>query len=444
MPGSNPQESLLIYTPRATPRLEYIFRFIFSRILGLDYQVTHIKSDFLRSAKPVLNYSHVPLGKGIWIQSHTLLFEEGIKSQDPKPGKWKEMPVLFQTGPGPDLPFDLFAASFFLLSRYEEYFPHTPDVWFRFPAKESIAHREGFLDEPVIDYWAGRLMNVLKIRYPSLRFAPRTYRFIPTIDVDQAWAYKHKGVLRNIGGGLKFLFRGDLNELKLRFGTLSGLNPDPFNSFDYLIRIFKTHQLEPVFFFQVGRYGKFDKNIPGRHPAMRNLIKQVHFFAPVGLHPSFRSNDHSGILASEIMQLKDVLKEEPAGSRQHYIRLNIPKTYRRLLDAGIYNDFSMGYPDHPGFRAGTASSFRFFDLGTEQESELEIHPFQVMDSTLNHIMHLTPEEALETISGIVSKIKKVSGTFIPVWHNSSLHDRWEWKGWRQVFEKMVIMSVPSK
>ena len=141
--------------------------------MGVQFEITCKKEDFLRSGKPVLNYSQVPLNKGIWIQSHSLLFDEGITRVDPLPGKWKELPVLFQTGAGPDLPFDPLAASFYLLTRFEEYFPFRPDERFRFPAAESLAYMEGFLEDPVVDLWARKIRNILKVRYPDLVFRER-------------------------------------------------------------------------------------------------------------------------------------------------------------------------------------------------------------------------------------------------------------------------------
>ena len=71
--------------------------------------------------------------------------------------------------------------------------------------------------------------------------------------------------------------------------------------------------------------------------------------------------------------------------------------------AGIVEDYSMGYPSHAGFRAGTCNPFRFYDLPGERESELQIMPFQVMDRTLKDYMKLTPGEAVNKIKDIIGK-----------------------------------------
>ena len=210
-----------------------------------------------------------------------------------------------------------------------------------------------------------------------------------------------------MGGGLKFLAKGDFRELADRLGTLAGNQQDSFDSFEYLKTIFRHYQMKPLFFFQVGKYGKFDKNVYGKHPAMKELVRQVQSFAEVGLHPSFQSNDHTKILSFEADIMKGILGEEVKRSRQHYIRLRIPKSYRKLLSLEIREDYSMGFPEAAGFRAGTATPFPFYDLGEEQETGLLVFPFQVMDSCLNFTLNKTPDQAIETISQIIKKIKKV-------------------------------------
>jgi len=428
---------LLIYAPRETPRLTYILRFFFKELIGTDFVFTHKKEEFLRLEQPVLNYSKAPMNKGIWIQSHSLLFEMGMKEIDPQASRWNDLPILFPTGPEPDLPFDPLAACFYCITRFEEYFSFSPDAWFRFPATESLAYREGFLDEPVVDLWAFRLRTILKIRYPELVFHERKYRFIPTIDVDQAWAYHNKGLLRNLGGGVKFLLRGDFLELTNRIGTLVGKRPDPFYSFEYLKTTFEHYKMKAIFFFQVGQYGKFDKNISGRHPAMKELITKVKTFAQVGIHPSFRAYDSPKTWSMEVDLLNAVSEEKTLLNRLHYIRLRFPKTYRKMISLGMHSDYSMGFPDAIGFRAGTATPYLYYDLGEERETELMVYPFQVMDSCLNLTLKLSPENAMKAIGQVIKKIKKINGTFIPVWHNSSLYDQREWKGWKKVFEAML-------
>ena len=434
---------LLLYTPEISPRIKYIFNFVFGNLLQLDFKVTDEKDAFLRFEGPVINYAPSPLSKGVWVQKHPFLSEFGVRPVDLMPGKWKDFPVLFYTGPAPDLPFDLFSASFYLLSRFEEYLHFEPDIHGRFPAIESVAFKHGFLDIPMVDIWVRKLGQILKIRYPELDLCKPAFSFLSTLDVDQAWAYLNKGWLRNLGGGLKVLFRADLKDLQKRLGTLVKTRKDPFDTFPYLKEVHKKYDVRPLLFFQVGKYGKFDKNLPGKHPAMQNLISEVGAFAEIGIHPSFRS-DQFNELDWELGVFKGLKGSLPEKSRQHYIRLRFPRTYRNLLNLGVKEDYSMGYPEMPGFRAGTASPHNFYDLGEETETKLMVYPFILMDTCLNEKMQLQPEEALNLIKEYINKVKKVGGTFIPLWHNSSLSDEGEWRGWQNVFEEMLVEGTRAQ
>ena len=117
------------------------------------------------------------------------------------------------------LPFDIFAASFFLLSRYEEYLPHVRDVHERFTAAQSIAMKHGFLEKPVVDVWAFQLLTKLKEKFPDYAYETRSYSHITTIDVDNAYAYKYKSLMRTFGGFIKDFFR--LN-FRCFLGSISG------------------------------------------------------------------------------------------------------------------------------------------------------------------------------------------------------------------------------
>ena len=91
---------------------------------------------------------------------------------------------------------------------------------------------------------------------------------------------------------------------------------------------------------------------------------------------------------------KSLEKEIPL-SRQHFIRLQLPHTYRILESLSITDDFSMGYASELGFRAGTGRSFLWYDLEKEVCSELRVHPFCFMDATAHYYKKWTAEE--ETI-----------------------------------------------
>ena len=146
---------------------------------------------------------------------------------------------------------------------------------------------------------------------------------------------------------------------------------------------------------------------------------------------------HEKQLAVEIKRLEDIQKREVSFSRQHFLQLSLPKTYKRLIEAGITNDFTMGYASALGFRASIASPFTFYSLDTEQILPITIHPFAIIDDTLNFNMKLSADEVIGKISSIIEEVKQVKGTLISIWHNDTFSDEGMWKGWRNVYEEML-------
>jgi hypothetical protein len=118
----------------------------------------------------------------------------------------------------------------------------------------------------------------------------------------------------------------------------------------------------------------------------------------------------------------------------------MPDTYRAFGEAGIRHDYTMGFNDEPGFRAGIARPYPFYDISAERTTGLTIVPFQVMDGTLRQYMHLQPDAALEVIGSLITATRKVGGLFVSIWHNTSLNEGNGWEGWRRVFEETLAMQ----
>ena len=352
---------LLIYSHITSPRLQYICHFIFKDLLCVDHTITVDSEEFKNHHGPKINYSDSPIpGHGIWIKNNELLFEELIIPQHIICFEWNNAKAFFQTATA-DHPFDIFAASFYLVSRYEEYLPHKKDMYGRYAYENALACKEDFLELPLVNIWVNDLAKKLNIQH-SL------FRFEPTYDIDIAYSYKYKGVARNIGG----FFRSPSSE---RIKVLSGAIKDPFDCYDWLDELHLQNDLAPLYFFLVAeKNGIYDKNILPHKHAMWELIKRHAIKYSVGLHPSWQSGDDPALIKKEKMQLlamADRGQTAPSHqipSRQHYIRFNLPLGYQRLLDNGITDDYSMGYASINGFRASVASAFYWYDLEKEEQT----------------------------------------------------------------------------
>ena len=125
-------------------------------------------------------------------------------------------------------------------------------------------------------------------------------------------------------------------------------------------------------------------------------------------------------------------------SRQHYIKLHLPQTYRNLLTIGITDDYSMGFADSIGFRAGTSFDFYWYDLLNEEQTNLKIHPFCVMDVTLKDYMKLRWEHGNFVLKRLEEDVQKVDGTMTLIAHNESLSGYAEWAKWNEVLLDFVL------
>jgi len=429
---------LLIYSPKISKRLKYICKLIFNDLIGIEFNITNNSAEFQSFEGIKLNYSKKAFNDEIFFYSSNLLFEIGIAGQEIKFIDFEGTKAFF---PNYDkksaLAFDPFAASFFLVSRYEEYLPYVRDKYSRFEAKESIAFKNGFLQKPLVNIYAQKISEIISNKFPAFKPKTGNFSFFPTIDIDAAYTYKCKGVFRSLGGYYKSIAKLDFQEILDRTKVILGLKKDPFDTYNYQFKIQKEYNLKPIYFILFADYGLNDKNISVNNFKFQKLIKLLGDYAEVGIHPSFGSNANPDKLKIEVKKLSQILKREITKSRQHFLKLNLPTTYRNLLNLDITDDYTMGYASEPGFRASICNPFYYYDLDLETETNLRIHPFAFMDGTLKDYKQLSANESLIIIKSLIEEVKKVKGTFISVWHNESLSDKKRWVGWRNVYEEMI-------
>ena len=438
---------ITVFTYKYTPRVAYSFSLLFKHILKLEYHIEPDLSKIEGVTGPKLYYGPIPLSQiKVWMPASGLLFEEGVDADlNVSVGIFKGVASLFPVDSDDGiLPFDLPGMAFYLASRYEEYQVFQADRFGRFPAKESLAAKNDFLHEPIVNHWAIYLGHLLESIFPKLAINYPDFRVRTSFDIDFAWAYRYRPWWRILAAGLQELLKGSWDTFNERLLVLRGKKTDPFDVFDYLKQVHTDFQIDPVFFFLLGDYGAYDKNISAKVPELQHLIAQLSNEYLVGIHPSFQSNQEDRQLSREIQRLVKCTGEQTRHSRQHFLILEFPKTYHRLLEVGITDDYSMGFADDIGFRAGLATPFPWYDLSTEKEQPLMIHPFTLMDVSLQSYLGLSTTEALTKAQQLCEAVREVNGEFFILWHNSSFSSKHGWKGWREVFEKILSFATEIK
>ncbi len=436
---------MIIYSPVITTRITYTFHFVLNELLGLNYVLTDNLKIFKRADSPKIYYdfnNNIKINS-LFLKASPLLFKKGIENQNPEIFSFKETKAFFKTNNHSFFEFDIFAASFYLLSRYEEYFPYTTDKFGRFPAKESLAVKHGFIEQPVINIWAEYLKATLLKYYPNIRFKQNQFHFLPTIDIDNAYAYLHKGFIRSLLSSGKLLLKLNFTELFEKTAVHIHQKKDPYDSYDYLIKLHQKYQLKPIFFFLTAAYAKYDKNISPQGKTFKYLVQKIVQNFEIAIHPSFASNKHPNRVKIEKELLEKISAKKINKSRQHFLILKMPETYQNLIKSGIKEDYSMGFAETPGFRAGTCTPFYFFDLKKNKEENLKIIPFSIMDVGLKDYDEYNTLQAEEKIKKIIKNVKKVNGLFVSLWHNESLGTKKQWSGWQNVYEKLIEFALNS-
>lgn len=432
---------MIIYSPIISHRLRYIADFIGRQLTGQPALLTDRQDEFIATDGPRINFSAARITPDeTWIIPHGLLTEKGIQQQATDCFEWNGYTAFFKTGG--DIPFDLFAATFYLLSRYEEYLPHEKDIYGRYAHENSLAYREGFLNRPLINSWLEELKKMVRQKFPAFTIHHSPFTFLPTYDIDEAYSFKYKEWWRSAGAAVKDLLLLRFKRIAQRRRVLNGKETDPFDSYAWINDLHRPYKVHPRYFFLVAAKNKgYDKNILPKQTAMKTLLQQHAEKYSIGVHPSWQSGDEPALLQQEKETIEKVTQLKVTISRQHYIRLSLPRTYRNLVDAGIREDFSMGYGSINGFRASVASPFYWYDLETEQTTPLHLYPFCYMEANSFFEQKYSPLQALDEMHHYYNEVKKVNGLLITIWHNTFLGTDPLFEGWREVYAQFFTEAA---
>lgn len=410
---------LYLFVSRKNSRIHYIMNLIWERILGANIHITSDKEEFSNYGGPKISYADSPIANEIHIQSVSLLFENEIKPQPIVPVEWNGLRLFFPT-PTSLFPFDPFAVSFYLVTRYEEYLTGIDyDEHGRFRIQDSVAYRQGFHRIPVVNIIAEALAEAVREQFPEWEYQRQEYRFLPTFDVDIAYRYKGKTPLRFCGSLAKAALHLDGKSIKNLFCSLVNLPVnDDFDTFENHKRMAEKYNVRPIHFILTAPFGKFDRNIDYRSEAFRKLILQLQEFSAIGLHPSYYTSEQPELFSEEKARLEEIVGMPITHSRQHFLKVRFPGTFDALDACGIRDDYSLGWPDEAGFRASITTPFPFYNLEKECETQLMLHPLHIMDGALMRCCK-GEEEYAQVTSVLRERVEQHGGEFVTLQHNSA-------------------------
>lgn len=327
--------------------------------------------------------------------------------------------------------FDLFAACFYLIARIDELLPNAQfDKHNRFKIESSIQYKGNVHELPIVDFWVKQLRTALEKEGVKI-LKKENFEWWNTIDIDQVYASKGKPLLKRLGAIGKKVSKAKFGEALLLGETFFG-KKDPFDVLDF---VFSTKSRD-ILFFLCGGTSIYDNADTRNHSSINHLISTWKHRFEIGLHPSYNSFNNKTFIEHEKSLAEEWIQREVNFSRQHYLHYQWPSTPKLLQASGISHDFTMGYANAIGFRAGTSRPFAMYDIKQRKQIPITIVPFCIMDVTLRFYMNLTPNQAYEKIAKLIANIRACNGLYISLWHNESLSEIDGWKGWRDLFLRM--------
>ncbi len=326
--------------------------------------------------------------------------------------------------------FDLFGYAFYLLARCDEYLPNAHDAHGRFLSVDCIQNQWSGLGVAYLEEWRGELLAVL-----GLTEARQVQQQL-TVDIDSPFAFQYKSPLKQIAGLIRDVMRFKWDWVSRRIQVIWG-GDDPYNTYSWIRNRCSEVQFDLIYFVLCAKRGKWDRGMElDQESGWRTLFSLLHD-SDWGWHPSVEGHQNESLFCDELERLKSAKGEKIVSARFHYLKQSMPDSPRKLLAMGIEKDFSMGFPDTVGYRAGTSRPFFWFDWEKGCVTNLVLVPFWGMDVALKNYMQLNPEQAVVQIKEARKYIEGCKGDWRMIWHNESVNDWSEWKGWRKVFEKFL-------
>jgi hypothetical protein len=342
---------------------------------------------------------------------------------------------LFRAEPGRvSFGLDFFGAAFFLLTRYEELACPVRDDHGRFPAHASLAGRCNVIERPVVDEYAEVVWAAMQRLWPRLVRRDGDRRPCLTHDVDRPFGTDRPLARQLRSAGADLVLRRDPVLAGRRLmaalrGRSGGVVSDPFDTFDWLMDVSERYGTRSAFYFVAGRTDvRMDPRYSVDDPRIRRLLRRIaNRGHEVGLHASYGSYRSTEAVRREFEALRraaeaEGVRQEIWGGRQHFLRWEAPTTWQVWEDAGLAYDSTVGFADQAGFRAGTSSEFRVFNLRTRTALRLRERPLALMDGTLfgRRYMHLSHAAATRVAARIAGRSRVCGGSPVLLWHNDSV------------------------
>jgi hypothetical protein len=402
--SNNTQKVKIIIPNNNIEERKYILDIIFDEFLGLDFEVVEDEcKDWIIELE----------------SKKSLTIKDTFFSKYPKDLEYLKLENI----PSKIEELDIFAASFFMLTRWEEYVNKNRDLYNRFPATESLAFKQSFLDRPVVNEYIEELKSKLLELDNTLEFKKREYQLFLTHDIDHIYQWKSwKQVLKvALGDIVKRKSLALALERVVEYYLIKRKKiKDPFDTFDWLMDKSEAIGVKSRFYFMSGGVTSFDNNYKIDEPKSLELIKKIKNRGHIiGIHPSYNAYNDFEQFKKEKELLEKVSEQKIVEGREHYLRFEVPHTWQVWEDNGMKVDSTCGYADKEGFRCGTGDEFSVFNILTRKKLKLKERSLIYMDDNHHsYNQNISQNDSFNLISKLIDNTKKYNSSATLLFHNS--------------------------
>lgn len=327
---------------------------------------------------------------------------------------------------------DLIASAFFLLSRYEECVRRdVRDQHGRFIGRDSLPYQADFLNRPIVEEYGALLRGFLRRTGIEVAEPAPGFRHIwLTHDVDQIWTWDN--YYRALRTTVKNFLTGQPDKLRPLRACHDYRHYDPVYTFPWLVgqdnyvrTAFGEEFCTPLYFFMgCTEKRNNDDGYMSNRARTADLIDYLQSNGcTVGYHVSYAASLDKSQVRPEIARVQEFAKRPIVLSRNHYLASREPEDFYTLLDAGITDDFTMGYADVSGFRLGTCRPVQWIDPVKREVTPLTLHPLTVMECTLDNAAYMgirDEEDAFSVVDALLHTIHTYGGEAVLLWHSPSV------------------------
>jgi len=442
LPGNNIEER------------NYIVQTIIGDFLGIDYDILVsdkttdyiiswnnkrliIKDDFFNYHKQNLSYlsiSNIPAS---------------INWFDASPLGLDEVPIIY----GSNIlhiekdtiicGLDIFASSFFMLSRWEEVVIVIKDQFGRCSESDMFVVKNNIFKRPIVNEYCDLLLSLLSKLGIKHNVKNRKFEVNITHDIDDLFRYaSFRNFIKNIAGdifhrrSIKVLLTTLYKYILFKRGKIK----DPFDTFDELMNLSDQFGFKNSFYFKASLESEYDSTYDIFDPRVKEIIKKIQNRGhEVGFHPSKNTFHNFMQFKIEFKRLKS-LDTDIKGGRQHFLLYDMKETLNYWDDIfELEYDSSLGFYDRIGFRCGCCYEYNMFNIIERRILKIKQRPLIVMESAaiVDVLRKSLPFSMMyKDIIGVIDSVFKYKGKFVFLWHNDNFN-RYQSLKYRHIYFDIV-------